>query len=250
VTPVQFTGTPAGQDVVKVCNLPIVAQPNSPAVVDINSPPQNAGTIFHSSTDNGWFAVELRLTQSKPPLVTFFERSHPSSPPPAPYSSVSDQFHDTPGIEAVVMQGPQLANIYCYLNSQGDSDLTTAGGSSLTHVSVYWVRGPCGLTDQTQLPAVCTAYSANPLYSTTPFELSAILPAHLGATQSKTAVNLCGCNGSVPRFCDPSKAAGTAGSCNPTGEAFNGLQTFSVGTSGAASCFTYNLGGTWIQRCN
>src|SRR5438552_13748231 len=87
VTPVQFTGTPEGQDVVKVCNLPIVAQPNSPAVVDINSPPQNAGTIFHSSTDNGWFAVELRLTQSKPPLVTFFERSHPSSPPPAPYSS-------------------------------------------------------------------------------------------------------------------------------------------------------------------
>lgn len=230
VAPIPFPGAPTTQDVIAACELPDVAQPNSPEVVSVNNVPQNAGNTFASPDGN--FVVELQLTQSKnPPLVRFADLS----------PNIDSQFFDTRGIEAVVVRSSQSSNIFCYINKPSDTALA-APGSSATHVAVFWAKGPCGLADQNTLDTVCAQYGA------TAETLQGITSPQLGATGGETPVNFCGCVG-VPRFCDPGIAAGQPGSCNPEGGVLSGYEDIGIGTAGTNTCQLVKKGGTWVNQC-
>lgn len=187
IEPVAFSGTPTPDDIIRVCNLPRVVDPNSPHVEtrsDLNPSAPSTRPIGAGMP----FRIEVTIIQGtgqNPDRISFVDLSEES------------QFDDTPGIEAVSVEGSGGANIYCNIGTIEDSDLRPPGNNA-TSVSFFWVLGPCGLPGDDALDNVCAEYNPNP------GDISAdIVQAILD--EPEQPINLCGCTTPV-FFCNPDPA--------------------------------------------
>jgi hypothetical protein len=171
--------------------------------------------------------VELRI---QPPQTGIFQPEHPAAAEifkvsitvngeSFSFKDVSDDpnfpnpeynpFYDILGTEAVVAESESNANVYCNVNSKEDSDFRPPSGGELVAVSVYWVIGPSGFKNQTDLATACTTLN-NPDRVTDFFiaHHARNTPGSRRPVTMDQPVDFNGCNGHVPRFCNTQDARG------------------------------------------
>ena len=169
IEPVAFAGVPTQADILKVCNLPKVANPISPfgLLVSTQAP---VNVQSQAASADGKYVVNITVTQKNPTRFKYEDVSpvpgFPAGTPfPADLSTLStfpvipgDQFYGTRGTEAVSITDGQNTNIYCGDGVIRDQNLGPMGNNA-TSITFWWVAGPCGLANTS---TVCSAYSSPP----------------------------------------------------------------------------------------
>lgn len=197
VEPIFLPGSPSKEVVARLCSFPNVEDKRgvaSPVEVEI-SEPENG--IYSPEELGDIFKVEISLQGE---VFSFADRSED----PDPRSGTNSQFFGIQGTEAVVAESSGAANIYCNLNAiaggnlcapSEDENADSATKSNctkplpLTKIRVFWVFGPSGFEGPDELEAACESVKAD------------FFIAH--RAMADAPVNFNGCNGLVPRFCQP-----------------------------------------------
>src|SRR5919106_1013921 len=206
VEPIEVQGKPSAQIVAELCQFPKVidkAGISSPVELSIESP--QTGTYPAEEPLHGIFQIRITVDGK---AVAFEDVSRDAGSPNPTYS----QFYDVLGTEAVVVESPSNANVYCNVNSIKDSDLqapsdTLAAVDTLDAFRAFWVFGPSGFDGQDDLQPVCDTLNDQ---GETPDRVTDFFIAHHARNDPRirrevtldSPVDFNGCNNHVPRFCN------------------------------------------------